>query len=224
MTIKIGAITIGQSPRTDVTHDILPILGSEIQLLEAGALDGLTLQQIAAFAPYPGDYVLVSKMADGKEVRFAKKHVLGLLQNCIDKLQDQGVSVIVFLCTGDFPDIFVAKVPLIFPNKILHALVPAISKSSRIATITPSPEQVEQSQQKWSKYVNEVVAIPASPYQNALIEIEQAATILQDLDIDLVVMDCIGYSEEMKQLLRARTGKNILLSRTILARIIKELA
>ena len=38
--VKIGAVTIGQSPRTDVTCDILPILGDNVQLLEAGALDG----------------------------------------------------------------------------------------------------------------------------------------------------------------------------------------
>lgn len=31
--MKIGAVTIGQSPRVDVTPDILPILGDKIELL-----------------------------------------------------------------------------------------------------------------------------------------------------------------------------------------------
>lgn len=34
--IKIGAITVGQSPRTDVTMDIRPILGPDVELLEVG--------------------------------------------------------------------------------------------------------------------------------------------------------------------------------------------
>ena len=32
--IKVGAITIGQSPRTDVTQDILPLLGDQVELLQ----------------------------------------------------------------------------------------------------------------------------------------------------------------------------------------------
>lgn len=38
--IKVGAITIGQSPRTDVTQDILPLPGDQVELLQAGGLDG----------------------------------------------------------------------------------------------------------------------------------------------------------------------------------------
>jgi len=56
---KLGLITIGQSPRTDVTPDLIPIFGPDIQLCQAGALDGMTAQEIAAFAPeYAG--ILVS--------------------------------------------------------------------------------------------------------------------------------------------------------------------
>ena len=46
--IKVGAITIGQSPRTDVTQDILPLLGDQVELLQAGGLDGLTREEIEA--------------------------------------------------------------------------------------------------------------------------------------------------------------------------------
>ena len=38
---RIGAVTIGQSPRSDVMVDIKPILGPDIEIVEAGALDGL---------------------------------------------------------------------------------------------------------------------------------------------------------------------------------------
>ena len=39
--MKIGAVTIGQSPRVDVTPDILPILGDKIELVQAGVLQNL---------------------------------------------------------------------------------------------------------------------------------------------------------------------------------------
>lgn len=56
--MKIGAITIGQAPRTDVTADILHIFDDSLELVQAGGLDGLTKEQIAEFAPGKDDYVL----------------------------------------------------------------------------------------------------------------------------------------------------------------------
>ncbi len=40
---RIGAITVGQAPRVDVTVDVLPIWGDKAELIEAGALDNLFL-------------------------------------------------------------------------------------------------------------------------------------------------------------------------------------
>ena len=40
--MKIGAITIGQAPREDVTCDVLPFLGEGVILLQAGGLAALS--------------------------------------------------------------------------------------------------------------------------------------------------------------------------------------
>ena len=69
--MKIGAVTIGQSPRVDVTKDIMGIFGSSVELIQAGGLDGLTKEEIKAFAPEKDDYVLVSRLTDGSSVTFA---------------------------------------------------------------------------------------------------------------------------------------------------------
>ena len=53
--------------------------------------------------------------------------------------------------------------------------------------------------------------------------IRQAAQQVAGLDCDLVVLDCIGYTLEMKQIFAQATGKNIVLSRTLLARVVSEL-
>ena len=43
-------------------------------------------------------------------------------------------------------------------------------------------------------------------------------------DADLIVLDCIGYTVEMKERVQALTGKSVLLPRTLAARVVKELA
>ena len=52
---KIGAITVGQSPRVDLIPEIQPILGDSVEIIQAGALDGLSKGEIAKFVPRPGE-------------------------------------------------------------------------------------------------------------------------------------------------------------------------
>jgi 3-methyladenine DNA glycosylase AlkD len=47
---KIGMITIGQSPRVDIVPEMQEILGTDVEILEAGALDGLTLEEVKSWA------------------------------------------------------------------------------------------------------------------------------------------------------------------------------
>ena len=130
---KIGAITVGQSPRVDLTPEIQPILGDSVEIIQAGALDGLSKGEIAKFVPRPGENVLVSRLTDGTSATFGESYILPRLQLCIDDLEQQGVSLILFLCTGEFPAEFRSNVPLIFPDHILKGLIPAIGVCDGIA-------------------------------------------------------------------------------------------
>ena len=218
---KIGLITIGQSPRDDVTSDILPLFSPEIETLQAGALDSLTAQDIAAFAPREGDYVLISKLRDGSSVVFAERCILLRLQSCIDDLEAQGAELILFLCTGSFPA-FHSNVPLVFPCKVLNGVVPALAAHSRIAVVTPKEAQKKQCEDKWIEYVSRVQVVCASPYGDPA-ELERACELLKGTDVDLIVLDCIGYTAKMKAYVQMHTGKRVVLSRTAAARVVMEL-
>ena len=220
--MKVGAITIGQSPREDVIQDLLPLMDDRVELIQAGALDGLTREDIRAFAPGQEDYVLISQLQDGSPVMFAERYILPRLQQCIELLEEQGAELILFLCTGDFPDVFHSKVPLIFPCKVLNGLVPALASRGKIAVVVPTPQQVAQSEQKWKQYVQESTAIPASPYGNQE-ALDEAARTVSELDVDLVVMDCIGYHTGTKERFQKLSRKPVILSRTLAVRVMMEL-
>ncbi|MFV0497445.1 MAG: AroM family protein [Candidatus Fimivivens sp.] len=220
--MKIGAITVGQAPRTDVTDDIMHIFDEKIELLQRGGLDGLSTEQIAKFKPTPDDYVLVSRLNDGSSVTFAERFILPRLQACIDELEVQGVRLIMFFCTGSFPDSLASRVPLIYPCDIINQVAPLLSKCSNIAVVIPSPLQVTQSEQKWAKFVKTVKAFPASPY-GSFEALEAVAQEVKNCDADLVILDCIGFTREMKNMFAKKTGKLVVLPRTLLARIISEL-
>lgn len=222
--MKIGAITVGQAPRVDITPDIMGIFGEDVELIQAGGLDGLTREEIAAFAPDEGDYVLVSRLNDGSSVTFAEKYVLPRMQDAIDRMEAEGCKLIMMFCTGVFPPTLASKkVPMIYPCDVLNRLVPMMTKKSSIISIMPSPLQAEQMKEKWSSHVDKVQPIAANPYGDWE-SIEKAAEEAAKIeDADLIVMDCIGYSQKMKDMFATKTGKPVVLPRTLLARVVSEL-
>jgi len=213
--MKIGAITVGQSPRTDVTADIMDIFNGKAEILEKGGLDGLTREQIE-------EYVLVSRLNDGTSVTFGERHIIPRLQHAIEELEEQGAAFIMMFCTGKFPDTLKAKVPLIYPCEILDRTVPLLTAASSILVVTPSPLQIAQSEKKWSRIVNKVKVVSGSPYGEWK-KLEETARLVKDTEADLVILDCIGFSREMKRLFTEETGKPVILPRTLLARLVSEL-
>jgi len=100
----VGFLTIGQSPRTDVLSDIQEYLKG-LEIVEAGALDGLTREYIETnLAPRAGETLLVTRMRDGSEVIIAEERILPLMQERVRWLEEQGVEVIAVLCSGSFPE------------------------------------------------------------------------------------------------------------------------
>ena len=101
--IKIGAITIGQAPRTDITRDILPLLPDYMTLTEYGALDDMTYEEVMSqFAPSEDDEVLVSRMRDGRQAKFTERFIRPLVQKKIDQAyQRLSCSVPAFFRNSD---------------------------------------------------------------------------------------------------------------------------
>lgn len=217
--MKIGMVTVGQSPRSDVVSEIKGILGN-VEIVERGCLDELTKEEIESLKPEEAEPFLVTLLRDGSSIKVSKEKVANLLQLHIKELESEDVTLIVLLCTGDFSSIKSKKL-IVEPGKLIRKLVQAILISEKkLGVIIPSSEQIQQTMKKWSN-LNPVIAV-ASPYENPE-KIEQAAKTLQAKNIDLTVLDCIGYTRQMKQKVKQATGKPAILARTIVARVTREL-
>lgn len=219
--MKVGFLTIGQSPRKDIMDDIDPILrDAGIEYSECGALDGLTRQQIELLRPESkSDYVLVTRLLDGSEVKLSKTKIVSLLQDCIVRMEDR-VDAIGLFCTGEFPELKSKKL-LVEPSILLSKVVEALSPTSSITILIPSADQEMELRKKWD-LGSERAVIPISPYTS---NINDFKTKLKDVKADqLVVMDCIGYSVEMKKLVSRILMRPVILPRTLLASVLKEIS
>ena len=190
---KLGVLTIGQSPRPDMLEDILPILGGNMKIIEAGALDGLSKTEINALAPDAEDRILVTKLADGTVIRVAEEALNARMQAKINQLEGEGADCILILCTARFKGLQ-SSVPCIEPGGVLNRIIPQMSPNSRIGVLSPEADQIPSTKRDWEGIVDHIEVLTASPYGEEP-EIEEAAIQFGQMNIDLVVLDCMGYTE-----------------------------
>lgn len=219
---KIGIVTIGQSPRPDVVKEMALFFGENVSILERGALDGLTLEQVKELSPEEGMLPLCTRMSDGTEVFIAKEKILPQIERSIHELNENNVSVILLLCVGDFPQ-FESTCLVVYPQYIVDRCVESlINETHRLGIVVPVPEQEDWVRERYSHITPLITVTDASPYGD-IYRISQASKILKEADCDLIVMYCMGFTRELTKEVRTKTGKPVILSSSIVARTIGEL-
>src|SRR5690606_15419026 len=92
----------------------------------------------------------------------------------------------------------------------------------RLGVICPEPDQVEMSVEKWRPHAGVPLVEPASPYaEDSDRLVTRAAERLAGLGADILVLDCMGYSERSRAA-AAVAGKPIVLARSLVARLAAE--
>ncbi|MGE5484834.1 MAG: AroM family protein [Ignavibacteriales bacterium] len=217
----LGTLTIGQSPRVDLIPEIKTILGDDVEVIEEGALDGLTLEEVKGLHPAPGDYVLVTRMAGGTAVKIAEKHILPRMQEGLNRLVERGAEIISLVCTGEFPPFNCDRL-VVKPQRLLYNVASAVAAGSKLGVIMPDVDQIPQGTNRWTRAAAGVLVEAASPYGEPE-ALDRAAHSLKDWGAGIVVMDCFGYTLAMKDKVKGITGAPVILARSILARVLREL-
>jgi len=214
---RIGFVTIGQSPRDDVVPGMLPYLGP-VQVLEAGALDGLGPEEVAALAPRGPEQVLVTRLRDGSPVTVDKELIFPRLQECVARLDAAGAAVIVLLCTGSFPKV-AARALVLEPDRIvLHTVLAVARRANCVGVMVPAEDQINAMRARWRAAGVDPVVAAGSPYGPPQARLE-AARQLAAAGAELVVLDCMGYTQAMKEEIAAVVRCPVLVAHEAVARL-----
>jgi protein AroM len=217
----LGVLLIGQSPRPDIVSTLRTVLGPELRIEVRGALDGLPRGEIDTLTPTGSDDTLFTRLPGGEEVIISKKEVTKRAQAHIDHFADRGVDIILMFCTGAFKGLN-PRGHMVFPSAVLTHTVEAILPKGRLGIFTPLPTQVEQVRSKWIQGQWEVFVEPLLPIESTP-HLEPAAKRMAAGKPDLVVMDCMGYTQPMKKRIQEITGIRALLAVSAAARMVQEL-
>lgn len=238
MNAKLGMVTIGQAPRVDVVPEMAELLGPAVEILERGALDGLSRAQVAALAPGPDDEVLVTRLADGSSVFVGKHQIVPCVQQRIEELEAEGVAMTVLLCTGTFPRLRATR-PLVEPDKILLGTLRGVRFEGRLGVLAPSARHVPQTEARWLSYGFDPVVVSLSPYDlpsglptspgtlpggtATTASVGPAAEAFRAGGVGLVLLDCMGFRRQTRQELQAALGVPVLVANLLVARVVAEL-
>jgi len=217
----LGVVVVGQSPRPDIVAQLRAVVGADIAIDLRGALDGLNRDQIGGIKPADGYDALFTRLPGGEAVKISKHAVERRALGVVDALAAQGVTATMMCCTGDFP-LLEGQRGVVLPSNVLAGIVHALLPRGRLGLFVPIPDQVGTLDQKWRRPGIEIVSLPMTPGCPDA-EIDSAAEKMQALAPDLVVLDCMSYTQAMKDRVRQRLRVPVILGISAAARVVSEL-
>jgi protein AroM len=216
---KLGILLLGQTPRPDIERLFAAYLPGTGLVLK-GALDGLGAEEIEGLARQRGDYPLLAFLDDGTAREIAMGLLVPRLGAAARQLEAGGAEAAVLFCAGDFPELD-CRLPVIYPGRVVPALVGAVSRTRRVGIITPNPGQADPARRHWEgKHFSVSVAVASPRDPRAL---EKAAAELQDPGLELLVLDCMGFAPQAARRLKKLTGRPVISSQSLVARTAAEL-
>jgi protein AroM len=215
---KLGILVLGQTPRPDIEKLFAAYLPG-IELILQGALDGLAAEAIDDLARQRGDYPLLVILADGSTREISMGLLVPRLSAVARQFQADGASAGILFCAGDFPDLD-CRLPVVYPGRIVPALVGGVSRTRRVGIITPNPGQTAPARRHWEAKNFTVTVAVASPKDPA--GLEKAAAQLQDPGLELIVLDCMGFAPPAARRLKELTRRPVVCSQSLVARMAAE--
>ncbi|MGC4945717.1 AroM family protein [Streptomyces sp. DT224] len=197
-------LTIGQSPRPDLSVAVEAELPATARIRHAGVLDGLGRAEVEArFGAARGRATLLSRLADETPVTLDADAVGAGLVALVERVEAEGADVVVLLCTGEFPGLRTRRARLVEPDALLTGYVGAALRGGRVGIVVPLPEQVAEARTKWRALDPAPAFTTASPYADDDSALRAAARAQLEAGADALVLDCMGYGTRHREALRA---------------------
>lgn len=220
---KIAFVTIGQTPRIDVVPEMMAdiTLGlpeGRIEYREFGVLDGMSAAELDDIKARDGEHSFATRLANGEEIVSSKPRTEEKLNILLQAIDQQGFDLIVLLCTGTRIDPL-NNTLVVEAQRIVDSTVEALAASARqLGVILPLERQVNDFTER-HVFSGAPRLVAASPYAGDDMA-EKAKTLA---GCDLVVMHCMGYSKEMLDAARESIDAPVLLSRRLVAGVVRQM-
>lgn len=219
---RIAFVTIGQTPRSDIVPEMMAEITAGLDakpvFQEFGVLDHLEGDALDTFRAHDGELSFATRLRDGTEIITSKERTEERLNEILAEIDAGGFDLVVLLCTGTRIDPL-KNTLVVEAQRIVDSTVEALAASCRkLGVIVPLERQVAEFARR-HVFAGEPTVVSASPYSgNGVSDGAKGVA-----DCDLVVMHCMGYTAAMLDEVRTQTNAPVLLSRRVVAGVVRQM-
>jgi protein AroM len=223
MSASLAILTIGVVP----VSEALPYLTENIredQITHISLLGKMTREDVMEdYAAEPGEEMIVTLLSDNDRAYVSKAKVERDLQAVIEVLDRQQYDVILFMSTAPITGLIARNAILLEPLRIIPPLVASIVDGHQVGVIVPLKELIPAQQVKWQVLENPPLFALSDPMQHSESQLVEAGRELLESGADVLMLDCLGYSQKHRDLLQKMLDVPVLLSNILVARLAAEL-
>ena len=206
----------------DTAEFIRQHLKTDAQLNISGALDGLDDNQLREMAADPIATGVPVELEDGSWLYVDHHQIDRQARVRIDQLQADGNKTLMMCCTLPWPSLE-ALPGVICPSRVLEANALALlPKGGTLGVVQPDDNTKDEEIKHWRALDVPVVTTTISPHENSLDELGAATQGLVEQGADLIVLDCLAFTEEHWQRVREVAAKPVLLPMSIMGKVLDE--
>ena len=199
---------------------MIQALEPEVEVEFCGVLDGLTREEVEEqFAFAPGENYLVTEMPWAASVQLSEKAIqMGAMRRAAE-LFANGADTVLMLCTGDFPRPETTAGLFLLPEDLMYGILSGL-RQKKLGFIVPEEDQIPFSHRQYEA-LNPVIRA-SSPY-GSMEDLAKTAAAFREEDVEVIVTDCMGFTAEMGRIVARESGKQVLVPRLVLPKLVKAL-
>ena len=219
---KLCIMPLGQTPRDDWAGPLQEIVGDSVEIVQRGCLDGLTCQEILDLDRRADDHMMMTALPalGGKRVTFAKRHVLDRIQSHLNRLEKEGVDAVAMCCSEKWPTSYEFDGHWIEVFSIMHDMVTGMGYEGRGVIFYHVESQRQATVDRWTD-VDDLSFVYLADDRSE----DEHESIMQELEeagVTYAVLDCFGFSRDLKNEILARLGIPVYLPLTCLGNAVRE--
>lgn len=223
MSASLAILTIGVVP----INAVLPLLTEHIdeeQITHVSLMGNMDPDDaLQEYATEPDGSEIHVLLNSGDVVAVSRKKVERDLQSVIEVMDNQDYDVILLMFNDKIPGLVAHNAILLEPERIIPPLVASIVDGHQVGVIVPMAEMLSLQEQKWQVLQNAPHYALANPLSGMSQELIDAGTALIAQGADVLMLDCLGFHQEHRDLLQKKLDVPVLLSNVLLARLASEL-
>jgi len=220
MRKKIGLICIDYGENRAYWEDLIAQLEPEVEVSLTGIMDGLTREEVEReFAFASGENYLIMEMPWNPNFQMSEATAQKYMLRRAEEHFQNGADTVMVLCTGDFERPASPRGLFLLPEDLMHGVMTGLQQK-KLGILVPEEDQIVWSMRQYAA-LNPVFRA-ASPF-GSMEQLAAAAASFREEDVEVIVLDCMGYTVEMARIVAQESGKQVLVPRLILPKLLKSL-